>query len=88
MLRPPARPFPLKLHDRKFVYISHFPHTYYMSHPSQLPWLNYSNDIRWRVQIMKLLIMHFPPPSCYFLFTRPKYSPYHSVLYVDSSESW
>lgn len=39
----------------------HMPHSY---HP---PWLTHPNNIGWRVQIMKLLLMHFSEVSCHFV---------------------
>jgi hypothetical protein len=38
------------------------------------------NNILWRVQIIKLLIMHFSPASYYFFPIRDKYSLQHSLL--------
>jgi hypothetical protein len=47
------------------------------AHP---PWLNHSN-YTWRgVQVMKLLIMQFPPNSCHFIPLSSKYSLQHPVL--------
>jgi hypothetical protein len=42
------------------------------SHPS---WLDHSNYTWRRVQVMKLLIMQFSPPSCHFISLWSKYSP-------------
>jgi hypothetical protein len=33
--------------------------------PSHFHWLDHSNYTWWRVQIMKLLVMQFSPPSVY-----------------------
>jgi hypothetical protein len=33
---------------------------FYMPYPTHRPWLDYSNYIRWRVQVMKL-VMHLSP---------------------------
>jgi len=47
------------------------------------PWFPYHpNNIRWIVQVMKLLIMQSPPASCHFLPRRSKYSPQHPVLNI------
>jgi hypothetical protein len=48
---------PLRFYSQNIVRISHLPHTFYMSRPSQPPWLDHPNNICWSVQIMKLLIM-------------------------------
>jgi hypothetical protein len=40
-------------------------------------WLNYSDYIWQRVQVMKLLIMQSSPTSCHFIPLRSKYSPQH-----------
>jgi hypothetical protein len=37
-----------------------------MSHPPQPPWFNHPNNIRWRIQVMKFIIMqllHDPSSS-------------------------
>jgi hypothetical protein len=48
--------------------------------PSHPPWLDHSN-YTWRtVQVMKLLIVHFPPTSYHFIPLRFKCSPQHPVL--------
>jgi len=46
---------------------------YYMPRPS-CPWF------WWSLQVMKLLIMQYPPASCYFFHLRSKYSLQHPVL--------
>jgi hypothetical protein len=38
------------------------------------------NNIWWALQIIRLLIMQFPPLSYYFVLLRPKYSPQHLIL--------
>jgi hypothetical protein len=43
------------------------PHACYMPCPSHAPWVEHCNYIWQRVQVMKLLIMHFSPASCYFI---------------------
>jgi hypothetical protein len=56
------------------------PHSCYMPRPSHPPWLVHSNYIWQRVQITKLLTLHFPPTSCHFIPLRSKYPPQHPVL--------
>jgi hypothetical protein len=48
--------------------------------PSQPYWLHHSNNIWWRVQIMKLLMFLFSLLSCYSLSFGSKDSPQNSVL--------
>jgi hypothetical protein len=50
-----------------------------MSRPPQPPWFNHPNNIRWRIQVMKFIIMQFSPRSIFLPF-RSKYLPQHSVL--------
>jgi hypothetical protein len=57
---------------------SPLPHACHMSRPPHSPWLNHPNNIRWRTQVMKFIIMHFSPRSVFLPF-RSKY-PQHSVL--------
>jgi hypothetical protein len=49
-----------------------------MSSPPHPPSFNHPNNIRWRIQVMKLIIMQFSPWSIFLPF-RPKYLQ-HSVL--------
>jgi hypothetical protein len=49
-----------------------------VSRPPQSPCFNHPNNIRWRIQAVKFIIMHFSPWSVSLLF-RHKYSQ-HSVL--------
>jgi hypothetical protein len=48
--------------------------------PSHPPWLDHSNYVWRRVQIMKLLIMQFSLASCHFISFWSKYSPQHPIL--------
>ena len=41
--------------------------TCHMPSPSHFSWFDYPNNIWWAVQIIKLLIMYFPPLSCYLV---------------------
>jgi hypothetical protein len=47
------------------------PHSCYMPCPSHPPWLDHSDYIWWRVQLMKLLIMQFSPISHHFTLFSP-----------------
>jgi hypothetical protein len=49
-------------------------------HPSHPPWFDGPNNIWWSVEVMKLLILQYSPPSCLFLHLMSKYSPQHPVL--------
>jgi hypothetical protein len=50
-----------------------------MSSPRHRPWFNHPNNIRWRVQVMKLIIMQFSLWPIFLPF-RSKYPPQLSVL--------
>jgi hypothetical protein len=43
-----------------------------MSYPSNSPWLDCSNYIQWRVQVMKILITQFSQTLCHFIPLRVK----------------
>jgi hypothetical protein len=58
---------------------SAFPCMLYVSSIS-LSWFDYPNNIWWRVQFMKLLIMQSFPASRHYLRLWSKYSPQHPVL--------
>ena len=55
-------------------------HMCYMPCPSHSPRFDHTNNTACGVQITKLLLMLFPPFSCYFNTLRPKYSPQHPIL--------
>jgi hypothetical protein len=58
----------------------HFrPHACCMLCPSHPPWIDYSNYIWWRVQVMKLLNMQVSPASLQFISLLSKYSPQHPL---------
>jgi hypothetical protein len=61
------------------VNTSPLPHTCHMSRPSNHPWFNHTNIIRWRKHAMKFIIMQFSSRHVYLPF-RSKYLPQHSVL--------
>ena len=52
------------------VYAFSLPHTCYIPHPSHSQFYHL-NNIRWRVQIIKLLIMLFSPLPCYLIHLSP-----------------
>jgi hypothetical protein len=58
-------------------HLSH-PHACYMSRLSHPPWFSHPNNISWRIQALKFIIMHFSPLSVFLPF-RSKYHQ-HSVL--------
>jgi hypothetical protein len=60
------------------------PHSCYMPCPTYLPWPDYSNYTWRRVQIRKILVMQFFPPSRNLISLRSQYPPQHPVLYVPS----
>jgi hypothetical protein len=45
-----------------------------MSHPSHPPWFNHPNNIRWRIEAVKFIIMQFSLWSIFLPF-RSKYPP-------------
>jgi hypothetical protein len=47
-----------------------------LPHP---PWFNHPNNIRWRIQAVKFIIMQFSSRSVFLPF-RSKYLPQHSIL--------
>jgi hypothetical protein len=47
--------------------------------PHPLLWFNYPNNIQWRIQAMKFIIMQFAPLSVFLPFMS-KYLPQQSVL--------
>jgi hypothetical protein len=61
------------------VSTSPLPHACHMSLPSHPPWFNHPNNIRWRIQTVKFIIMQFSSRSVFIPF-RSKYPPQHSVL--------
>jgi hypothetical protein len=50
----------------------HSSHACHMSHPPHPPWFNHPNNIRWRIQAVKVIIMQFSPLSVFLRF-RSKY---------------
>jgi hypothetical protein len=59
---------PFRLSKQNYVRLcgSHLPHAYHMPRPFY-PYSGHSNNIWWRVQIMKFLIMKFSPVSSLFI---------------------
>jgi hypothetical protein len=45
------------------VNTSPLPNACHMSRPPHPPWFNHHNHIRWRIQVMKFIIMQFSPRS-------------------------
>jgi hypothetical protein len=64
--------------NRNPVNTSPLPHACHMSRPSHPPWFSHPNNIRWRIQAVKFIIMQFSSRSVFLQF-RSKY-PQHSVL--------
>ena len=62
------------------VYTSPLPHICCMPHPSHSSQFDYLNNIRCAVPIIKLLILQFPPLSCYLIPLMSKYSPQYHIL--------
>jgi hypothetical protein len=51
----------------------------HMSHPPHLPWSNHLNNIRWRIQAVKFIVMQFSPRSI-FIPSTSKFPPQYTVL--------
>jgi hypothetical protein len=52
--------------------ISHLSHPCYLHRQSHPPWFNYPNNIRWRIQAVKLLIMQSSPASRHYIILRKR----------------
>jgi hypothetical protein len=65
-------------HNQNPVNTSPLPHACHMSRLPHPPWFNHPNNIRWRIEIMKFIIMQFSSRSVFIPF-RSKY-PQHTVL--------
>jgi hypothetical protein len=65
----------------KFICVSHMSHSWYRPRPSHSPWFDHPNNIWWRTQILKFLIMSFSVRYSYSSFLRSTYSPQHHVLW-------
>jgi hypothetical protein len=64
----------------KTVYYFSSPQPCYMPRRSHPAWLVHPSNIRWNVQVMRLLITQSIPASHHFLPLRSKYFPQHPVL--------
>jgi hypothetical protein len=58
----------------KILYAFPFSHARYMVHPSNPPWYDHPNNIRWRVKFIMIPIMYFSSlhlhyPSCFRIFS-------------------
>ena len=62
------------------LHASPLPQTRYMPRSAHSSQFYHPNNIGWGVQIFQLLIMQFPPPSCYLVPPMPIYSPQHPIL--------
>jgi hypothetical protein len=61
--RSPKWSFAFRFSDESSTCSSHLPNAYYMLRPSHLLYFDHPNNILWRFQVMKLLIMQFPPAT-------------------------
>jgi len=52
----------------------------HMPNPSYSSWFYHSNIVWWGVQLMRLLVMKYPPVLCYIFPCRPKYLTHNSLL--------
>jgi hypothetical protein len=53
--------FPLWPLNQNPVNTSPLPYACHMSRPPHPPWFDHPNNIRWRIQAVKFIIMQFPP---------------------------
>jgi hypothetical protein len=65
--------------NQNSVRTSLLPHACRMSRPPHPPRFNHPNNIQWRIQAVKFIIMQFSSQSV-FLPSRSKYPPQHTVL--------
>jgi hypothetical protein len=75
----PSGLFPSALPQISYMHSSS-PHSCYMPCPSHPSLLDHSNYVWRAVQVIKLLVMQFPPISHHFTPLRSKYSPQHPVF--------
>jgi hypothetical protein len=59
---------------------SHFPHMWYMPHPSYSFLFDHLNNIMWGAQVMKLSIIQFPLFPCYHVPLWLKYRRQYPVF--------
>lgn len=74
---------PVRFLKMKFC-IFHLPHAIYTSCLSVLPWFDNDNNICWRVQNMKLLLMYYFPAFCSFLSLIFQLSPQNFIHSTNS----
>ena len=79
-LGPPKWSLSFRFPHQNPVYTSPVTHSCHMPQPSHSSWFYHSNNVGSAVQIVKFLIMQFPPIPCYLELLRPKYSPQHPIL--------
>jgi hypothetical protein len=60
--------------NQNLLNTSPLPHACHMSNPPHHPWFNHPNNIWWRIQAVKFIIMQFSPRSVFLTFTT-KYPP-------------
>jgi len=72
--------------DQNFVCISYFSYACCMPLLSHPPWFEHSNNIWWRVQVMKLSTVHPSSASCHFLSLMFKHS--HKPVHTCMSNLW
>jgi len=75
-------------HRDNFTFYLYLTHTCYMSRPSHPPWIDYPNNIWWRLQIWSLSWCSFFPVSRSFLPLRSKCYPQHPVPKHPQSVLW
>ena len=77
----PSGLFPSGLPHQNFLCISPVPHMWHMSLLSH-PLFNHPINMWWGAQIMKFLVMEYPPDPCYLFPLKPKYLPRYSCSHL------
>jgi hypothetical protein len=74
------------------IFTYHIFYACYTLHPFHYTWFDQPYNIWWTVQILKFIIMQFPPDSCHFLSfslsVRSKYTLQHPVLKYSQSTAF
>ena len=72
--------FPSGLPHQNHICTSPVPHSCHMPHRCHCSRLDHTNNIGWKLQVIKRLVFQSSSLSCYLVPLRPKYSPQHRNL--------
>jgi len=70
---------PFRPSNQNPVSTSVLPHVCHMSCPPHPPWFHHPDNIQWRIQYLKFIVIQFFPWSV-FLYFRSRYLPQHTVF--------